>query len=185
MLKVRIVQQFFVAFCGKAGIGKLLGHPDQGRYQRCGPQAIRLIFLRRAKQEICPQGFDLFFGPGAQLTGRKGRRIAVLAALDASRLAPGAGHLVESRHRGIPVALLQFLAKPLHPGSIILQHRRVGRVGGIIPGSCAGSRLQQCLGPPRAGQCRRQQLPAPGCLLGRRILLPQRCKFLQRLSGMG
>ena len=85
MFKVSVVQQFFFPLGGKTGVRKAAGRPHQRRHQRGRAAAVLLVFLRRAGQQVRAQALELLFGPGAQFAGRQGRRVAVLATLDAPR----------------------------------------------------------------------------------------------------
>ena len=142
MFKIRVVQQFFFALGGKAGIGKLLRHPHQRGYQRRGAAAVGGIFLTRTQQKIGAQAFDLLFGAGAQLTGRKGAGIAVLAALDAPGAPPGGVKLAQCGNGLVPIAFFQHLAQPGHAVGILLQYGGVGKVGSFVLGGGAGRSLQ-------------------------------------------
>ena len=185
MLEIGVVQQLFFALGGKAGIGELLGHPHQRVHQGRGAAAVSSVFLAGTQQKVGAQAFDLLFGAGAQLTGRKGAGVAVLAALDAPGPPPGGVELAQRGHGSIPIAFLKYLAQPGHAVGILLQNGGVSKVGGLVFGGGAGRSLQQGAGALSALQRDSQQILPPGGVLGRGVLLPHGGKLLQHLGRVG
>ena len=181
MLKVGVVQQFFLALGGKAGVGKLLRDAHERRHQRRGAAAVLGILCRGAQQAVAAQAFDLLFGAVTQLAGRKGRRVAGLAALDAPRFAPGAAQFVQQGDGVVPPALRQRLAQRFDAGGVVQQHRRVGGVGGFVPRGGARAGFQQGFGPAGARVRNAQHFAPPGGILRGGFGLPLGGKPLQGL----
>ena len=181
MLKVGVIEQFFLALGGKAGVGKLLRDAHERRHQRRGAAAVLRILCGGAQQAVAAQAFDLLFGAVAQLAGRKGRRVAGFAALDAPRFAPGAAQFVQQGDGIVPPGLRQRLAQRFDAGGVVQQHRRVGGVGGFVPRGGARAGFQQGFGPAGARVRNAQHFAPPGGVLRGGFGLPLGGKALQSL----
>ena len=186
MLIIRVVQQFFLPLGGKKGVRKLLDGAHQRGHQRRGAAAVLPEFLRIADEEIALQRGELFLGPVPQRGGRRGRRVARLAAPDAPGGTPCVRpHQRQRFHSPVPVAALQGLAQKICPVLIVLQNGGVGPVGGIVPSSDAGGGPQKAHRTLCPGERRLQKCLPPAGGGGVGIGLPRFGKFPQRLFRVG
>ena len=186
MLIIRVVQQFFLPLGGKIGVRELLHGAHQRGHQRRGAAAVLSEFLRVADKEILLQRGELFFGPVPQGGGRRGRRVARLAALDAPGGAPCIRpHQCQRLHGLVPLAALQGPAQKGRPVLIVLQNGGVGPVGGIVFDGDAGSGAQKAHRAlcPVERRLQKRLPPAGGGGVG--IGLPGPGKFPQRLFRVG